>query len=192
MLLLKLESEEGPEVWEHSWLAHPQQKPRMGKSRGALVLRVVAIPRAQQATKEAWCGPEDSSFFSSFKFWLSFSSHDLLCTSKSFEGQCAFCWLHHSSFPKWKQPWPWEKQNQGGESQETERPGYCPLHPIMRGYLKAGWKGSLVPSPTCICQLCGLGRLSPFCGPISLPGQRKGRWLKVMPQKNSASQEKID
>ena len=39
-------------MWEHSWLAHPQQKPRVGKSRGALVLRVVAIPWAQHATKE--------------------------------------------------------------------------------------------------------------------------------------------
>ena len=164
------------------------------ESRAALVLKVVAISRAQQITKEARDGQEGSSHFSSLSSDFHFpprTSFVLLRVLRVSVPSADFSIIPASLNGNSPRPQPWEKQNQGGELQETELPRNCPLHPIMRGHLKTGWKGSLAPLPTCICQLCGLGRLSPFCGPISLPWQRKGRWLKVMLQ-NSASQEKAD
>ena len=72
-------------------------------------------------------------------------------------------------------PGPGESRTKVGSYRRLSFLGTCPLHPILRGCSKAGWRGPLTHSPTCTCQLCGLGQVKslPWSHSLSVAEERE-------------------
>ena len=95
----------------------------------------------------AWCGPEDSSHFSSFKFWLSFSSRDLLFTSKSLRASVPSADFIIPASLNGNSPGPGKSRTKVGSYRRLSGLGTAPSILLWGATSKLVEKGCLLPRP---------------------------------------------